>query len=86
MVNLFRGIKIKAGIIKDKKIPIPPNNAVGFVCHLSSLGIAIKPYRCENLIMSGIIKIERKNDVKKAIKYFIMKHPVNLPQKTHLFS
>ena len=40
IVNLSRGIKIKAGIIKEKNIPTPPSSAVGFLCHRSSLGSA----------------------------------------------
>ncbi len=72
IVNLLRGIKIKAGIIKERNMPTPPKSAVGFLCHRSSVGTAKYPYRCENLIMMGTIIIEMKKDVRKRIKYFVM--------------
>jgi hypothetical protein len=69
MNNLLRGIKIKKEIMKDKNIPIPPNNAVGCLCHRSSFASAIKPYRCENLIMRGVTAIERIKERRKGNRY-----------------
>jgi hypothetical protein len=72
IVNLLRGMKIREEIMKDTKIPMPPNRAVGFLCQRSSLGSAIKPYRWANLMMRGTIDIDRKNERRKTIIYLFM--------------
>jgi hypothetical protein len=72
IVNLLRGMKIRQEIMKDTKIPMPPNRAVGFLCQRSFLGSAIKPYRWENLMMRGTIDIDRKNERRKTIMYLSM--------------
>ena len=53
IVNLFMGMKMKYGITKAKNMPIPPNKAVGFLCHLSSLGFTINPYLFDILMIMG---------------------------------
>lgn len=71
-VNLVRGRKISEETMKDRKIPMPPNRAVGFLCQRSFLGSAIKPYRWENFMMRGVIDIDRKNERRKTIMYLSM--------------
>jgi len=67
IVNLFMGIKIKYGIVKAKNMPIPPNKAVGFLCHLSSLGSTINPYLFDILIIIGVRTDDSNKESKNGI-------------------
>lgn len=68
IVNLFNGTKIKQGIAKAKNIPIPPNKAVGFLCHLSSLGSTTNPYLFDILIIIGVRKNDNNKESRNGIK------------------
>ena len=70
IANLFMGIKMKHGIIKAKNMPIPPNKAVGFLCHLSSLGSTINPYFFDILVIMRVRIDDNNKESKKGLTYF----------------
>ena len=57
---------------KAKNILIPPNIAVGFLCHLSSLGSTTNPYLFDSLIIKGVITSDSNKETENGIRYFII--------------
>ena len=69
--NLSSCTKTKKVVIKAKNIPIPPNKAVGFLCHLSSFGSTINPYLFDILMIIGVRINDNDKERKNGMRYLI---------------